>query len=396
MSAEPTAGSNTGANGASGANAAMPAPQFPLEADKPIRLSDDLLMSPRDLPIGGQAVLEGVMMRGVSTWAVAVRLPSEKNGSGLGAGTGNSEGSTKVRLPEGWRLAPPENGTDRVTDHEGNQLGGIEVHKEPFVSSIKTRRAFKLPILRGVVALVESMKIGMKALMISANSQLDEEEQEQITGRTWAFVITFGLLASVGVFFVLPVFLANLGRDQIGNSILFVVIEKLIRVSILVGYIWLIGNLRDLRRVYEYHGAEHKTISCYEAGEELTPENAKRYSRFHIRCGTSFLLIVVIVAFLVFAPLGILPLPWLIATRIIGLPIVTGISYEVIRWAGRNRRKRWVRGLMWPGLQLQRLTTREPSLDQLAVAIASLEAVIEVEDPSAYTEQDLLGMEVGA
>jgi uncharacterized protein YqhQ len=176
----------------------------------------------------------------------------------------------------------------------------------------------------------------------------------------------------VGLFFVLPVVLANFGKDQLGNGFFFVVVEKLIRISILVGYIWLISNLRDLRRVYEYHGAEHKTIACYEASEDLTPENAKRYSRFHIRCGTSFLLIVVIVAFLVFAPLGILPLPLLILSRIVGFPLVTGISYEVIRWAGRNRHKRWVRGLMWPGLQLQRLTTREPSLDQLAVAIASL------------------------
>ena len=162
MSAEPTAGPNSGVNGAGGANAGMPAPQFPIEADRPIRLSDDLLMSPRDLPIGGQAVLEGVMMRGVSTWAVAVRLPHDRDVGNIPDG--------RTRLPEGWRLAPPENGSDQVTDHEGNQLGGIEVHKEPFVSSIKTRRSFKLPVLRGVVALVESMKIGMKALMIFSGS----------------------------------------------------------------------------------------------------------------------------------------------------------------------------------------------------------------------------------
>ena len=379
MSAEPTTSSPNGS---------IEAPQFPMEADKPIRLSDDLLMSPRDLPIGGQAVLEGVMMRGVSTWAVAVRLPSGKDVNNVPDG--------RTRLPEGWRLAPSNNGDGTVTDHEGNELGGIEVHSEPFVSSIKSRRLFRLPIVRGVVALVESMKIGIGALMISANAQLEDDEQEELTGRVWAMAIGVSLLFAVGLFFVLPVVLANFGKDYFGNSFVFVLVEKLIRVSILVGYIWAISRLRDLRRVYEYHGAEHKTISCYEGGDELTPENAKRYSRFHIRCGTSFLLIVVIVAFLVFAPLGILPLPWLIVSRIIGFPIVTGLSYEVIRWAGRNRRKRWVRGMMWPGLQLQRLTTREPSLDQLAVAIASLEAVLSVEDPSSYTEQDLLGMEVGA
>ncbi|MEX0993535.1 MAG: DUF1385 domain-containing protein [Solirubrobacterales bacterium] len=382
-----------------------PAPQFPMEADKPIRLSDDLLMSPRDLPIGGQAVLEGVMMRGVSTWAVGVRLPADrKGGFGLDAETGSSEGSTPsdngavdgpVQLPEGWRLAPSENGGPAV-DREGKPLGGIEVHSEPFVSSIKRHRLLRLPIVRGVVALVESMKIGIRALMISANAQLDPDEQEEITSRTWAVAITVSLVFAVGLFFVLPVVLTNFGRDQLGSSFVFVVVEKLVRISILIGYIWLISRINDLRRVYEYHGAEHKTIACYEGGEELTPENAKRYSRFHIRCGTSFLLIVVIVAFLVFAPLGILPLPWLIASRIIGFPIVTGIAYEVIRWAGRNRRRRWVRALMWPGLQLQRLTTREPSLDQLAVAIASLEAVLSVENPDSYTEQDLVGMEVGA
>ena len=154
----------------------MDAPQFPIETDKPVRLSDDLLMSPRDLPIGGQAVLEGVMMRGVSTWAVAVRLPHDKDVGNVPDG--------RTRLPEGWRLAPSENG-DKPVDDEGNQLGGIEVHSEPFVSSIKTRRLFRLPIVRGVVALVESMKIGIQALMISANAQLDDDEQEEMTGSTW-------------------------------------------------------------------------------------------------------------------------------------------------------------------------------------------------------------------
>ncbi len=136
----------------------------------------------------------------------------------------------------------------------------------------------------------------------------------------------------------------------------------------------------DLRRVFEYHGAEHKTISCYEAEDELTPSRAKLYSRLHPRCGTSFLLIVMVLAIFVFAPIGLPAWYWLLASRILGIPLIAGLSYEVIKWAGKNRRKAWVRGLMWPGLMLQNLTTREPDEEQLAVAIASLEKVLEEED----------------
>jgi uncharacterized protein YqhQ len=148
--------------------------------------------------------------------------------------------------------------------------------------------------------------------------------------------------------------------------------------------------------VFEYHGAEHKVISTFEAGEPLTPENAQKYSRLHPRCGTAFLLIVMIVAIFVFAPLGLPAWYWLIASRILGVPLIAGLSVEVIKWAGRNRRKRWVRGVMFPGMQLQKLTTREPDLSQLAVAIASLEAVLAVEDPRAAAPEDIVGMEVVA
>jgi uncharacterized protein YqhQ len=148
--------------------------------------------------------------------------------------------------------------------------------------------------------------------------------------------------------------------------------------------------------VFEYHGAEHKTISCYEAGLPLTPANARRFTRLHPRCGTSFLLIVMIVAIFVFAPLGLPSWYWLVASRIVGVPLIAGLSFEIIKWAGRNRRKRWVRGVMWPGLQLQKLTTREPDDEQLAVAIAALEAVLAVEDPSDAAPEDRVGMEVVA
>jgi uncharacterized protein YqhQ len=154
--------------------------------------------------------------------------------------------------------------------------------------------------------------------------------------------------------------------------------------------------MKDLQRVFQYHGAEHKTISCYEAGLELTPENAKQFSRLHPRCGTSFLLIVMIVAIFVFAPLG-RPDWWvLIVSRILGIPIVAGLAFELIKLFGKNRTKRWARVLMWPGMQLQKLTTREPDLTQLAVAIAALEAVLAVENPKAASDEDKIGMEVVA
>jgi uncharacterized protein YqhQ len=342
-----------------------------------VRLPDGRLMAIRDAPVGGQAVLEGVMMRGVNHWAVAVREPADRNGSGSG-GNGAS--------PNG---AVPE------VDHEGNELGRVQVHRESFVPKVKQRRFYRVPVVRGVVALVESLTIGMKALGISANAQLDEPDEE-ISKRTWGVAVFISLAFAVGLFFVLPVTIASFWKDQLGNSVFFVLVEKAIRISIFLAYIWAISRIRDLRRVFEYHGAEHKTISCYEAGDDLVPERATLYSRLHLRCGTSFLLIVMIIAVFVFAPIGRPALQWLILSRILGIALVAGLAYEVIRWAGRNRNKRWVRNLMWPGLQLQKLTTREPSLDQLAVAIAALESVLAVENLEKASEEDRLGMEVVA
>jgi uncharacterized protein YqhQ len=331
--------------------------------------ADPDLQASRDLPLGGQAVLEGVMMRGVSTWAVAVRKPTPEE-------------------LEGGEIDP------RKGAH-----GEIQITSEPLVSMVKRHRVLRLPLIRGVVALFESLQIGFKALGISANAQLpdDEEgEEQEIGGGAWAGTVVFAMLFAVGLFFLLPAGLTNLFKDQIPNSFVFLVIEKLIRISIFLAYLWLISRMRDLQRVFEYHGAEHKTISCFEAGLDLTPENAKRFSRLHPRCGTSFLLIVMIVAIFVFAPLGKLDLPWLLVSRVVGIPIVAGLAFEIIKLFGKHRTKTWARVLMWPGLQLQRLTTREPDLSQLAVAIAALEAVLDVEDPSAASDVDKIGMEVVA
>jgi uncharacterized protein YqhQ len=322
-----------------------------------------------DAPVGGQAVLEGVMMRGVSTWAVAVRKPSAEQ---LEAGGPDSREGAK---------------------------GEIEVVSEPLVSWTKRHRLLRVPVIRGVVALAESLKIGFRALGISANAQVppdDEGGKQQIGGGAWVATIVFALLFAVALFFLLPAGLTNIFSDQIPNSIVFVVIEKLVRISIFLGYLWLISRMPDLQRVFEYHGAEHKTISCYEAGQPLTPENASTFSRFHPRCGTSFLLIVMIVAIFVFAPLGKLDWHWLFISRVLGIPLVAGLAFEVIKWFGRNRTKRWARILMWPGIQLQRLTTREPDLSQLAVAIAALEAVLAVENPREASPEETVGMEVVA
>jgi uncharacterized protein YqhQ len=308
-------------------------------------MPDGALVAKRDAPVGGQAVLEGVMMRGVSTWAVAVRNPE----------------------------------------------GEIEITSEPLVSWAKRARVLRWPVIRGVVALGESLKIGFRALAIAANAQLPEDEdgeKEEIGGFIWGLTIALSLLLAVGLFFVIPVGATSLIKDQLGSAFLFWLVEGVLRTTIFIGYILVISRLPDLRRVFEYHGAEHKTISAFEAGDELVPERAKLYSRLHPRCGTSFLLIVMVLAIFVFAPIGLPAWYLLLGSRILGIPLIAGLSYEVIKWAGKNRNKRWVRALMWPGLMLQNLTTREPDEEQLEVAIKALEAVLAVEDPFAERSEE--------
>ena len=289
------------------------------------------------------------MMRGISTWAVAVRKPD----------------------------------------------GAIALQSFPLVSWAKRNRAYRLPVIRGVVALGESLSIGLRALGISANAQLPEDEQ-QVSGGAWVGTVVVALCFAVGLFFVVPVSITSVIKHQLGSSVAFWAVEGVLRTAIFLGYLVLLARIRDLRRVFEYHGAEHKVISCYEASDELTPERAKLYSRLHPRCGTSFLLVVMIVAIFVFAPIG-LPAWWvLVLTRILGVPVIAGLSFELIKWAGRNRRRSWVRAIMYPGLQLQRLTTSEPDLDQLAVAIAALKAVLAVEGSAQAVGSDLVGLEVVA
>jgi uncharacterized protein YqhQ len=287
-------------------------------------------------PIGGQAVLEGVMMRGPSAWSVAVRKPD----------------------------------------------GVIAEVNQPIASVLLRHRWLRIPIVRGVVALGESLAIGFKALHISARyaSQQEGEDGQVETELTrgqilFAFGIAIGF--ALLLFKVSPALITNwLPVESTGA---FVVVEGLVRVAIFVIYLLLISLLPDLKRVFQYHAAEHKAINAYEAGEELEPETVARHSLLHVRCGTAFLLYVMVIAIFVFAFFGRPEWHWLIASRILLLPVIAGIAYEVIRFAGRNAHNPVLRALLAPGLWLQRLTTREPTLDQIEVSIRALREVLRLE-----------------
>ena len=274
-------------------------------------------------------------------------------------------------------------------------LGEIDVTSFPLVSWTQRHRVLRWPLIRGVVALAESLKIGFKALGISANAQLARRRGADRRRRLGGHDRAVGG-ARRGPLLRGPGGLTSLIKDQLSSSVLFWLVEGVVRTTIFLGYLVLLSRLRELRRVFEYHGAEHKTIAAYEAGDASCPERVALYSRLHPRCGTSFLLIVMIVAIFVFAPLGLPAWYWLVLSRILGVPLIAGISFEIIKWAGRNRRKRWVRSIMWPGLQLQKLTTREPDAHELAVAIAALDAVLEVERPGEMDPAELVGVEVVA
>ena len=272
-----------------------------------------------------------------------------------------------MRGPSNWTLAV------RKVD------GEIATVERDIQSVMLRHQVFRLPIIRGIIALGESLAIGFRALAISANyaaqEESDDEEVSTEIGRgalIFAFAIAIGF--ALVLFKVTPALITSwLPIDDTGQ---FVVIEGLIRVSIFILYLVLISFLPDLKRVFQYHGAEHKAINAYEAGEELTPETVQRFSLIHPRCGTAFLLWVMVIAIFVFAFLGQPPLHWLILSRIALLPVIAGIAYELIRFAGKHTDNRLLMTLLAPGLWLQRLTTREPSLDQLEVSIRALKDVL--------------------
>jgi uncharacterized protein YqhQ len=283
--------------------------------------------------MGGQAVMEGVMMRGAQTWAVAVRAPG----------------------------------------------GDIElvVHDAPSWA----QRWSRIPLIRGIATLGESLSLGFKALAWSAERQLPEEDQEQLSSKAIGWTMAVALVFFSAIFIVLPALGTSALSDVIGvNGFEYHLLEGGIRLTLFLGYLGGIGFLPDIKRVFQYHGAEHKAIAAYENGDELTPQAAQRYTTQHVRCGTNFLLTVMVVTIFVYAFVGRPALPLLIASRIVLIPLVGAISYELIRAAAGHMQWKWVRVLMMPGLALQRLTTRPPSLDQLEVAIASLRAVMTAEE----------------
>jgi uncharacterized protein YqhQ len=352
------------------------------------------LEAQRDAPLGGQAVLEGVMMRGVRHWAVAVRKPVVP---AQGEPAAAIEGAGRRAIDGDGGRAIESDGVRAVVGEDGHAAEGeIEVRSFPLRSVLARHRVLRLPIVRGVVALGSSLAIGFRALEVSANAQLPPQEEQEISRGMWAGTVVVALVFAVVLFFLIPVGLTSLVKHELGSSLLFWLVEGAIRTSIFLGYLLLLSRVRDLRRVFEYHGAEHKAISCYEAGAPLTPQSAARFSRLHPRCGTSFLLVVMIVAIFLFAPIGLPAWYWLLLTRVLGVPVIAGVSFEIVKFAGRNRRRRWVRAVMWPGLKLQLLTTREPDSGQLAVAIAALGAVLEHETPGEVSAADLVGVEVVA
>jgi uncharacterized protein YqhQ len=286
-------------------------------------------------PIGGQAVLEGVMMRGPTAWSLAVRKPN----------------------------------------------GDIAEVNRPIHSALLKHRWLRLPVVRGVIALGESLAIGFRALAISANYAAQEEgkegEETELTKGQLIFAFAIAIGFAIMLFKVSPALITN--WLPIESTGWFVIVEGVIRVLIFVTYLSLISLLPDLRRVFQYHAAEHKAINAYEAGDELEPETVQRYSLIHVRCGTAFLLYVMVIAIFVFAFFGRPAWYWLIASRILLLPVIAGLAYEVIRFAGKHPNSTPLRTVLAPGLWLQRLTTRQPSLDQIEVSIRALSEVLRLE-----------------
>ena len=284
--------------------------------------------------IGGQAVIEGVMMRNGRNYAVAVRKPDKE----------------------------------------------IEVSHNDFTPAAEKTLIAKLPIVRGVVSFIESLVIGTKTLTYSASFYDEEEETEKKDkgGKDWALygTVALSVVIAVGLFMILPAWIAGLLEKLIDNHVLIGLIEGLLRLSIFLGYVGLISKMEDIRRTFMYHGAEHKTINCLEHGEALTVENVMKHSRFHKRCGTSFLFIVMFVSILVFMCIYTRVMWLRLLLRVLLVPVIAGISYEFIRYAGAHENV-CANTLSKPGLWVQRLTTREPDPDMVEVAIASVEAVLD-------------------
>jgi uncharacterized protein YqhQ len=288
------------------------------------------------LRVGGQAVIEGVMMRSPNSMAIAVRRPN----------------------------------------------GEIVVKREELDFFSEKKFFYKLPLVRGVINLLSALVLGMKALNFSANQTL--EEDKEINTWTMAFTFTFALCFGVFLFFLIPLFLTKWLRFVLPmvstSGILFNLTDGIIRLMIFLAYLRAISSLKEIRRIFEYHGAEHKSIFAFESGETLTPIRVKGFSYLHPRCGTSFLLIVMVVSIVVFALLPHqVPFGYKVASRVVFIPLIAGLAYEIVRFADQKREKKGMRYLIKPGLWLQRMTAREPSEDQIEVALRALDEVLKLE-----------------
>ena len=283
---------------------------------------------------GGQAVIEGVMMRGRKAFAVAVRAPG----------------------------------------------GLVVVHSETLTNPLYTARWAQLPLLRGLTLLWDTMGLGVRALTYSANvSVADEAQPVSFQGPAVWGTLAFSLLAAVGIFFVLPSFAVGLFDAQIGSDVLTNILEGVVRLILLVGYLVVAGRVPDVARVFQYHGAEHKTINAYEAGAELTPQSVQRFSLTHPRCGTGFLLIVVVLSIFAFAWLGRPPLILRLVSRVVLIPVVATFAYELIRFGAAHYGNPVVRAILAPSIALQRLTTRQPDDSMVEVSIMALRTVLAAE-----------------
>ena len=272
---------------------------------------------------GGQAVIEGVMMRGSQSVAIAMRAPNQE----------------------------------------------IVVHTEP-LSGIYKSKATKIPFVRGLVMLWDALGLGMRALTLSANTQSGEDEKLEGPALWLALAASLGF--GIALFFLAPAFVGHLAQDYLNLTPFWSsFLEGMLRLSLLIGYIWTVGRMPEIKRVFAYHGAEHKTINAFEAGAELTPENVATYSLEHARCGTAFLLTLVLLSVLIFSFLGEQTMIMRLVSRLLLIPVLAGVAYEYIRWTAAHLNSPLVRWMVKPNLALQRLTTREPSLDMLEVSIAA-------------------------
>ena len=287
---------------------------------------------------GGQAVIEGVMMRGRDHWAIAVRRP------------------------------------DQTVHLESHDIDSV-VRRFPFLGR---------PGLRGVIALGQAVSIGVRALSISANQSVRDEER--LTARQMAISVAVASVLFVSVFVVGPYLGLRLLRSEIPSSFIRNVLEGVGRVGLFLAYLTLIGRMKEIRRVFQYHGAEHKTIAAFERGDRLEPQAVDRYSTLHVRCGTNFLLLVMVLTILVYAAFGSRGLVWGILLRVLAVPVIAGLSYELLRLGARHPDARFMRAIMAPGLWLQKITTRPPQLDQIDVAIAAFRELLRREgQPSIAT-----------